>query len=441
MESKRNGSDFNISLYEKLYSKIASAFDVNNPMRLIKLGESLLSVFNPGQYIPIGLSPETNPADNKEISQMFDTATQFNTTFSPVALSVSGAYKRILDYKLFPLATITEIEKQKLDEAIRSYYFFKDRSDDFMHVYLNASDAYNAAWSSYNNDRSLPKPSLRLNAAKENAFRAWVNAGKVAQETNVAVISQYEAMNGGVFWEKLNRQYIDNQLLIEDGVEFCPVTMVPSYKKWYKNEGWTKFEFNQKDLDNQSNVAAIAAAGNIDFDYGIVSIDGEGSYSEDKGYTKIDETNLTFKCELMRVTVTRPWMNPLLFNSKAWKFSPNAPESEYSSGGSIVEDIRPVGAFVTLPTTYILARNVEVIGQFTDRVQEILKRNVEASATVGIGPFSISGRVSYGGKEHKIQGSIEGNKIKINDIQIIAVISEVLPKLPNPNPSLPWTAV
>nr|WP_315152800.1 hypothetical protein [uncultured Flavobacterium sp.] len=440
MESKLNDKDYNVALYEKLYSKIAIALGVSTPMGELKLGESLLSVLNPGQYIPTGLNPEAKPADNKEISQIFDTASEFNTTFSPVIMSVSGAYKSILDYKLFPLASIKESEKKKLDEAIASYDLLKDKCDNAMYTYLDALDAYNEAWSTYDNDHTLPKPSSRLKAEKDNAYKAWTAAGRVQQDTNVAIIAQYQGMEGAAFWENLNKQYADNQGTLDDGMQFCPVTMAPSYKNWHKEEGWTKFEFNQKDLDNQSTSTSIAAAGSLGFDYGIISIEGEGSYKEDKGYTKIDETNLTFKCELMRVTISRPWMNPLLFNSKAWKFSPSAPAAEYSTGGSIVEGIKPSGPFVTLPTTYILARNVEIIGQFTNTVEDVLKRNVEASARVGIGPFSISGRVSYGEDEHKIQGTIAGNKIVIKDTQIIASISQVLPKLPDPNPNLPWAS-
>ncbi|ANQ51838.1 hypothetical protein MY04_4503 [Flammeovirga sp. MY04] len=440
MENQDNNKDYNVVLYEKLYSKIATALGVTTPMGELKLGESLLSVYNPGQYIPVGLDPESKPADNQEISQIFDTSTEFNTTYSPVALSVSNAYKSILDYKVFPLADLSEKEKEKLQGAIESYNSLKEKCDEAMYAYLDAEDAYNEAWATYENDK-IPanKPKASLKAKKEAAMQNWIVAGKVQQETNVAIISQYQGREGAAFWEKLDRIYEDNQGKLDNGMGFCPVIMAPSYKSWHKEEGWTKFEFNQKDLDNQSNSRSITAAGNLSFDYGIISISGEGSYKEDKGYTKINETNLVFKCELMRVTLTRPWMNPLLFNSEAWKFSESAPAAEYSTGGSIVEGIRPTGAFVTFPTTYILARNVEIIGQFTNTVEETLKRNVEASATVGIGPFSISGRVSYGEEDHKIQGTIAGNKIEIKDTQIIAAISQVLPKLPNPNPNLPWS--
>lgn len=430
--------DYNIQLYEKLYSKIAIALGVTTPMGELKLGESLLSVFNPGQYIPTGLSPKTKPDDNRELSQMFDTATEFNTTYSPVAMTVSTAYRNILNYKLFPLANITPSQQQKLDDAIASYNSLKEKCNEAMYAYLDAADALNEAKISHENDPTKPKPSATLVATEKAAMQDWIAAGKVQQETNIAIIAQYQAMEGASFWQKLEEQFQNNQEKDDAEMEFSPVILAPSYDNWYKNEGWTKFEFTQKDMDNQKTSTSIQAAGSMGFDYGIVSIEGEGSFEQDQGYTKIQETDLTFKCELMRVTLARPWMNPLLFNSRAWKFSLDAPAGEYSSGGSIVEGIKPTGAFVSLPTTYILARNVEIVGMFTDTVEEKLKRNIEASATVGIGPFSISGRVSYGESEEKIKGTIAKNSIKIEHTQIIASISQVLPKLPNPDPNLPW---
>lgn len=430
--------DYNIQLYEKLYSKIAEIFVVRTPIEKMTSSESLLSVFTPGQYIPTNLSPETKVEDKREISQIFDTAAEFNTTYSPAALQVSTAYKNILDYKLFPVASIAAHVQEKLNYAINSYDSLKDRCDHAMYNYFDASDALNEAFISYENDSARPKPSVRLRTQERAALRKWIADGKVAQETNIAVIKQYQSSEGAAFWQKLQDMFEYNQKKVNNGMEFAPVTLVPSYKNWHKDEAWIRFEFNQKDMDNQKTSISISAASNLSSDYGIVSIKGEGAYGEDKGYTKVEETNLTFKCELKRVTVDRPWMNLLVFSSRAWKFSPSAAVSEYSSGGSIAENIKPTGQFVSLPTTYILARNVEITGTFKDAVEEKLRRNVEASAEVGIGPFSISGRVSNGETEENIKGTIAKNSIRINNIQIIASFSPILPKLPNPDPNLPW---
>jgi hypothetical protein len=434
-----DSADYNIVLYEKLYSKLAIALGMGSKTREsgYMIGESLLSIYNPGQYLPVGLSPDTSPADNQEISQIFDTSPMFDFTYAPSSLTVSDAYKNILDYKLFPIADLSKAEKEKLDEARKSYTSLAEACDAAMYNYWDACDALDEAKASYENGTG-PKPSQRLEGAVKSAMDKWIAAGKVQQDKNLAIIQQLEGRDGSVFWQELDERWARNQGKLPTGMEFPPAVLAPSYKNWFKAEGWTKFSFTQTDMDNQKNSNALGVAGALDGKFGIFTISGSGDYSKDQEYVKIDQTQLDFSCELMRVTINRPWMNPLLLNSKAWKFDATAPAAEYSSGGSIENIIKPAGPFVSLPTTAILARNVKIIGQLTKTEEERVSTAINGEASLGIGPFSITGRVSYKDKTEKIRGSIAGNVIEIADTQIIAAISQILPRLPNPDPNLPW---
>lgn len=434
-----DSTDYNAVLYEKLYSKLAVALGVGSTTRdaSFRIGESLLSIYNPGQYLPVGLKPQTSAADSQEISQIFDTSPMFDFTYAPSALTVSDAYKSILDYKLFPIADLSPAERTKLDNARKSYAELEGPTTEAMYAYWDAADALDEAQASYDNG-SGPAPSRRLKGEVEAAMNKWIAAGKVQQETNLAIIQQLEGRDGSAFWQELDVRWAKNQSKLDSGMEFPPAVLAPSYANWFKAEGWTKFNFNQKDMDNQKNSSALGVAGALDGKFGIFTISGSGDYKKEQEYVKIDQTELTFACELMRVTITRPWMNPLLFNSRAWKFDPTAPSATYSSGGSIDNVIVPKGVFVTLPTTVILARNVEIVGQLTKTEQEIVDTAINGQASLGIGPFSITGRVSYKDRTEKISGTIAGNTIKIADTQIIAAISQILPQLPNPDPNLPW---
>ncbi|KAA1176998.1 hypothetical protein FP026_25900 [Rhizobium tropici] len=431
--------DYNAKLYEKLYSKLAIALGMGSKTRDggYMIGESLLSIYNPGQYLPVGLSPDTSPLDNQEISQIFDTSPMFDFTYAPSSLTVSNAYKSVLDYKLFPIADLSKSEKEKLENARKSYAALKEACDQAMYAYWDACDALDEAQASYDN-KTGPAPSRRLKGAVEDAMNKWIAAGKVQQETNLAIIQQLEGRDGSAFWQELDQRWASNQGKLPSGMEFPPAVLAPSYKNWFKAEGWTKFSFNQTDMDNQKNSSALGVAGALDGKFGIFTISGSGDYTKEQKYEKIDQTQLDFTCELMRVTINRPWMNPLLFNSRAWKFDAAAPAAQYSSGGSIDNIIIPKGPFVSLPTTAILARNVKIIGKLTKTEEEMVSTAINGQASLGIGPFSITGRVSYNDRTEKIRGSIAGNTIEIADTQIIAAISQILPQLPNPDPNLPW---
>lgn len=430
-------TDYNATLYEKLYSKLAIAVGAGSKENPGTIGESLLSIYNPGQYLPVNLDPVNNADDDQEISQLFDTAPMFNFTYTPGALRVSDAYKSILDLKTYPIADLSEKEKAKLAAAEKDYEERQEKCDAAETAYWAVVSEYDAAQANYEN-KTGPAPSAALKAKVKSAMDKWVAAGKIKQQTNLAIMKQLQGRDGSAFWDKLDQRFAENERELPSGLRFPPATLAPRYASWFKDEGWTKFEFVEKDLNNQSTSTNIGVAGNLDGKFGIVTISGSGSYQEDKEYIKVEETSLSFKCELMRVTISRNWMNPLVFNSRAWKFEPMAPAAELSSGGSLKDKIVPTGAFVAIPTTVILARNVEILGKFQNTVEERMKREIEAEASLGIGPFSIAGSVQYKDRRESIKGTFAENKISINNTQIIAAISQVLPQVPNPDPNLPW---
>lgn len=429
--------DYNAVLYEKLYSKLAIALGVSSAEGGNMIGESLLSIYNPGQYLPVGLDPVNNPEDDQEISQIFDTAPMFNFTYSPVNLRVSDAYRSILEYKLYPIADLTQKEQEKLDAAQASYDQLAPKCDAAEAAYWLVRVPYDEAEADKKNGTG-PGPTPAMKAQVKTAMDKWIAAGKVKQETNLSVMKQLQGRDGSAFWDRLDKRYADNQRQLKSDLLFPPVTLAPKYDSWFKDAGWTKFAFDQKDMNNQSTSTSIGVAGALNGSFGIVTLSGTGDYKQDQKYVKIEETNLTFKCELMRITVNRNWMNPLVFNSRAWKFDPTAPAAKYSTGGSIQNRILPTGPFVSMPTTAILARNVEIIGKFQDTVEEMMQREINAQASLGIGPFSIAGNVSYKDRKESIKGTIANNLITIKDTQIIAAISQVLPELPNPDPNMPW---
>jgi hypothetical protein len=222
--------------------------------------------------------------------------------------------------------------------------------------------------------------------------------------------------------------------------DFQVVGYAPAYKDWFGEAGWTKFTFSQTDMDNQSRSEAIGVAGNLDMSYGIFRISGDGSYDKGSEYKKMDETKLDFECKLMRVSLDRRWMNPLLFWSTAWRWSPASPlhGTEFSSGGDIAGAQAPSGPMTVIPTAVILSKGLKIVGSFDNTIVEKLNTEIRANASVGIGPFSIAGQFAMKDHSESNRGTIALNGIEAPDVQIIAMICEVMPKCPNPNGALPW---
>ncbi|WP_157839526.1 hypothetical protein [Comamonas testosteroni] len=79
-----------------------------------------------------------------------------------------------------------------------------------------------------------------------------------------------------------------------------------------------------------------------------------------------------------------------------------------------------------LPMTAILARDVNIYWKSNKGISHI-KEGLEKKLDLNIGPFRISRAIIK--EEHRIYQP---------DPQIIGYISTILPKSPNPEPTLPW---
>ena len=456
--------DFNAKLFLKLYSKIALALGVtpsdssNMPTdsELLEIfggelpprvsatfpgqnPEYLLAIYNPGQYIPAGMDPVTSVDDRYALSVLLDVVPQFSWVFKQAASTVSNNYQSILENKETPLVKLDPKQKAALDESIATYDKYIDGYDTYMYAYLTILDQYESARATeLNGGAKVPTSlKLKLKAAKDK----WDGAGhRNAVESAVAVISQYEALEPAAFWRKLEERYATGTQQNSMSSDFQVVGYAPAYKDWFGEAGWTNFTFSQKDMDNQSRSEAIGVAGNLDMTYGIFRISGDGSYDKESEYTKMDETKLDFECKLMRVSLDRRWMNPLLFWSKAWRWSPASPlhGTEFSSGGDIAGAQAPSGPMTVIPTAVILSKGLKIVGSFDNTIVDKLNTEIRANASVGIGPFSISGQFAMKDHSESNRGTIALNGIEAPDVQIIALICEVMPKCPNPNGALPW---
>ena len=65
-----------------------------------------------------------------------------------------------------------------------------------------------------------------------------------------------------------------------------------------------------------------------------------------------------------------------------------------------------------------------------DTNTEHIKESIKASASVGWGPFSISGSYGYGKTEDNLKSDFQNGEIKVPGMQIIGWVSKVVPYSP-----------
>ncbi|MBV9959394.1 MAG: hypothetical protein JO360_13290, partial [Acidobacteria bacterium] len=401
--------------------------------------QSLLAIYNPGQYIPPNMDPIKNKDDNYALSVLFNVVPQFSWVFTPAASTVSNVYDSILQYKEAPISNLTPDQKKKLQEAEQTLEADSEKYSEYELKYYEALDAYDAAYATAANGGAPIPRSIKLKLA--SALRSWEGLGhKSAVESAIAVISIYEALEPENFWFQLRERYNKGTLEADLGSEFQVVGFSPPYRNWFGDAGWTDFTFTQTDMDNQRNSESLGVSGNLDGSFGIFRISGDGSFEQDSKFVKIDQTDLSFSCKLMRVSFDRSWMNPLVLSSRAWRWAKGTPTygSKLSTGGDIFGDVAPTGDMTVIPTAAILSKDLVINGKFNQTQVEEFNRAIAANASVGIGPFSISGRFNMENNTGSEKGTIAVNGITAKDVQVIALICQLLPESPDPDASLVW---
>lgn len=455
--------DFNAVLFEKLYSKLSLALGVTYDKQFEDLYASelgrpptprsatlsatdenaqvLLAIYNPGQYLPANLDPETKAMDRYALSVLLNKAPKFLFRFASEGINtVPSVYESILDYHEAPLTKLSPEQREKLDAA----RVWLEEDDHYVNYrkyqldYYVVADEYDAALATQSNGGATVPRSLK--ARLDAAWNDWVVLGhKPETETRLGTIQQLAALDPDNFWEELRNRF-DDGTQRAGTYEFQNVGVSPPYSSWFKDPGWTSFAFDNTDMDNQQRSQAIGVAGTLGLEFGIFRVSGSGNYEQDSKYVKMDQTDLTFRANLMRVSLDRSWMNPIVLFSRAWQWGEGTPAvgTEISSGGDIAAGLPATGIMTAVPTAVILSKDVVITGKFDNTLVEEFNRDIRAEASVGIGPFTVAGQFEMEEHTGYQKGTISTTGITAPDVQIIAVVCEILPKLPNPDPALPW---
>ena len=158
------------------------------------------------------------------------------------------------------------------------------------------------------------------------------------------------------------------------------------------------------------------------------------SYTTNQGYAHTEARDFSLQLEVMRVVINRPWLDPLAFRTRNYKFS----NYLISDGARIDEGQNPSATVVMpiYPTAALVARRVKITANFSSSDSSYFDKIVDGSTSVGWGPFSFSGR--YHQEEHSrfATGQAASNTIEQPGAQVVGFFCDVLPRCPDPDPSL-----
>lgn len=420
----------------QIYSKLAATFGVSATVR--QAGDSVLSIMLPGYYVDPNMDPR-DAMTQYELSNAVNPLLACSWRVQPGVGLVSDVYKAILDGKEAPLPDLDPREQKLLDDAL-SYLFTPDGTGDpspayedylgYRELYLTALARLDTAIATKRNGG--PPVPQKLRRELQKALDAWETNGHRAKvDRSIDVITLYGGRDPARYWADLMDRYRNATRQAEYGSEYQYVTCVPPYPDWFGDFGWLEFTFDDSDFLEQDRSGVAGQGPTCCCTSGGTAPAGEGlsaSTIEPSAMTVEDEMHVVMRCDLRIVQILRPWLDPTVFSSRAWRWSQASTSygTVISSGGDIVGMTVPSGAMPLLPTALVLSRDLELYWlDDTATASAVFDRIGTHGGRVG--PFSLT-RASLTEEGH----------IVMRDPQIVGYLSTILQRCPNPDATLPW---
>lgn len=407
----------------------------------------------PGQFVSTALSQDDASPDMYTISELAnpvmdtsyvlpaDEVTQNDTKFVYRELlgSVDQVYGDVLEKAALPYQALTA-------EQVRDIRLLRDWLMETEQAYTLYQNRYSDAVKAFEMEAHSQAPSSarlqRLARERDQAARNWDTFGRrPIYEAKYGRYLYLTSPDPQTVWADLQRQYAAHSRVTTAGQAYKQTFLSPSPQQWSAaGTSWSHFERQISDSETYDYSRQTSWSGGVRAGWGLWSFGGGASGSTNLERTQSEVSTVHLSFDYLRVRIQRPWMKSDVFGYRFWTWKNTFGGTLLSDGGNLfaTPPIRPVGRMPVLPQYLIVVKNVTLSAAFSRQERELFEKTVRYRASGGWGPFSVSGSYTELTRSLHTQASFDGTTFRIEHPQIIAKTGILLPRSPNPEPSLPW---
>jgi hypothetical protein len=304
--------------------------------------------------------------------------------------------------------------------------------------YLRKRKAYDDALASYtggylmydlSNPAEARKWSIMGPVLQRPLDQAWADlqgARPGVVESALATIGQYQQSNVARLFSEARQLFDQTQRLGSDGFPFHICEAFPA--NWFASSAAGNFtqitiQSQRVRLSEDSRFTSYRASGGVNL--GLWRVGGGVSGQSQQFNMSSDTSNMMVSFRFGRVEIRRRWLNPSLFSLRGWSTAGRSPGA-YSNGNSSDNS----GIFPLLTTSFIVARDLKISASWSHTDLQTASKSINASASVGWGPFSLSGSYSNSSSSRRFNSSFDGTTITMSGMQIVAWLSTIVPFCP-----------
>lgn len=268
----------------------------------------------------------------------------------------------------------------------------------------------------------------------QTAMNDWIANGYhnevLAMHAYINGVTQRDLM---LWKQRLQEMYSESLVTgLAPGEQFYFTTLFPA--NFAAARGWTQYNCSESHVRTSESSSTTSYGGSAGLNFGLFRIGGGATHAETRqdASTKISAFKLSM--ELTQAVISRPWFYPEFFMNRGWTLRKGEGwmYEEMPSDGKTP----PSGNLIAYPTMAIFARNITIESADFATALSATQSSTSAGATIGYGPFSLSGNYSHSESGRKFAADVQGGVIKVPGMQVIGFVNHLIPRAPDPLPEL-----
>jgi hypothetical protein len=442
------------ALYDRLFQAVtyspdgkAGVFDTKTTLLQFAKNSPIRSADFLNQASPLNPNGDLNAA--QQFSAMVDAIPEVGVEYIPSPLQLSTTYKTIAEGA--NTKAVVDPNQQKTYDAAMKFLVqstsipsfngppsvsqgptpIAQAYDDNQTAYVTALSGYRVAQNGY--DLSKPAdqrawnavaPGLQLNVDK--AWNNWVRQGKqnVEEATN-AMTATINNIISAVIADSQKAVSADKWLAasLAGGPNWLLSYALPG--DWATGStGATEFSFSSSYMNTSSDSKFNSYGGGGSASYGLWSVGGSAEHSDSEQKFHMDASTLSISAKLSVVRVMRPWMNALLLRTQGWWLT--GQKIGGISNGALTGNA--AGMLPLMPMAFVVMSDVTIKADFSEEDKKHIESATSGSASVGWGPFSVSGHYSHSESHDTSTATYDSGGIHIPGMQVVAWVNSITPQ-------------
>jgi hypothetical protein len=276
------------------------------------------------------------------------------------------------------------------------------------------------------------------------ALSDWVGTGYKKDVERAQATINHVLGTSMVAWKNKLVQHledIENNVNGIYGYSFFPAGILPG--GFARSQGWSRLEEYQLHQKIRTSSSSRSWGGRAGLNLGFFSFGGSAGGSHRRYDFKFTREEFGIAFDYTQVEIVRPAFNPNFFLSRGWRPKDSFVRDYAREGGSrspsgFHSDGKdsPSGLMVGYPTKALFVRNLEIYSRDFANELQTKQDDIQAGASFGMGPFSVGGNYAQSNRSSESNLDINGSRVTIKGVQLVAFLSALFPYTANPSPDV-----